>query len=177
MLKNNNSEREKRSNESTGFRLGSRITDRFASEQDTTTPNVARTKEACSRITARCIKRDDCWEHVMSAKRVAREEEGGFTSGFTSNAQKAARGNSRQEIVISRSARRIRRASVSTITELHPRQMICSSHVSRDIAFIVLVTRHAIIERSRVPIEPTMHHRLLLVLYCARTTLRWKRRK
>lgn len=48
--------RTKRSNESVGFRSVSRIT----AEPDATTPNVTCAKEACSRITVRRIKRDDC---------------------------------------------------------------------------------------------------------------------
>lgn len=103
-------------------------------EQDTTAPNVvASAREACSRIAARCIKRDDCWERDECGERVlAREEEDHHRFHVGRNVRKAleeTRGRKRLYTKIHFA--RNRQAAVSTITggTSSPGQMIRSSRV------------------------------------------------
>lgn len=92
------------------------VDSRITIEQDTTTSNVARAKEACFRITYLLLAVLNAMiaENVMSIERVLAREKKIATPPVSHRTRTVQKGNSRQEIVISKSAPR--QALMSTIT-------------------------------------------------------------
>lgn len=125
-------------------------------------PNVvASAKEACSRIAARCIKRDDCWERGECGERACSPARRKITSGFTlvQKALEEARGRKRlyQDP--------LRAQSTSGRVDDYRRNFISRTNDTFVTCVPVPSRRHAVVTRWRdyraipILIERAMHHR------------------